>query len=200
MLTEYSTYDDIRKFRDKASAKFNDMIKGHLGKAIRRKKLEWKKIKSENRQPFYHKFRLDGQELEVLVLPIENEYGRLKDDGFFCNVFTFVDTNNGKTLYEFLPNKKTITISSPHYIKRNKERHVYEHGIKYSENFPYIRNGRKYELVVCGENVIVCRRVDDDIMIYITLLTKDMCTSNNFQSIFAQAGKVIDEHDIYEWK
>jgi hypothetical protein len=36
MITEYSTYEDIRKFRDKVFTKYNEMKNGWLGKEARR--------------------------------------------------------------------------------------------------------------------------------------------------------------------
>lgn len=201
MLTEYSTYDDIRKFRDKVVAKADEMMKEEkMRRLFSRKVIEWNLQRREHRSPIFKYFEMDGQEVEMIISPHENSFGLVAPFMYMCSLSTLVETKKGRAMYEFQAGKVGIAISSPHYIKRCRERCHIAYGTQIAHGTPYIRNGRKYELLTYGENVVVCRRPEPDIVIYITHLTKDMCTSRNFQGIFAQAGKDIDEHDIYVWK
>lgn len=199
MLTEYSTYDDIRKFRDKAVAKSEIILmQEDMRRLFGRKMIEWSLHKRENRSPIMKYFDVDGQKVELCISPNEDEHGNIIPFSCFNSLSVYVETRNGRSVYEFLP--ELIAISSPHYVSRSRKRAHLTQGAKIAQSIPYIRNGRKYELLSFGENVVVCRRPEPDILIYITFLTKEMCTSRNFQGIFAQAGKDIDEHDIYVWK
>ena len=73
MLTEYSTYDDIRKFRDKAWAKFYDMADGWLYPKIKRKLLEWHKhsdiVSKGHYKGMFSKFVLDHQVVIYYISP-----------------------------------------------------------------------------------------------------------------------------------
>lgn len=202
MLTEYSTYEDLRKFGDKAFAKSQSMMMEEgMQRLLRRKMIEWRLLKRENRQPIRKTFDLDGQTVIFYIGPHDTIDGYVLPFACMVSLQTFVNTKKGLSRYEFLSEgQDRIVISSPHYLSRCRERHHVIHKIEVGESVPYIRNGRKYELLSYSDNVIVCRRPEPDILIYITHLTKDMCTSRNFQGIFAQAGKDIDEHDIYVWK
>ena len=199
MLTEYSTYDDIRKFRDKAVAKSKYMMMEEgMRRLIGRKMTEWSLHNPGNRVPITKRFDIDGQEVEFAVSPSEAKNGAIIPFSYVSSLFTYVETRKGRCLYEFHP--YMIAISSPHCLSRSRERAISMQSAEIPQIHPYIRDGRKYELLTAGENVFVCRRPEPDVLIYITLLTKDMCKSRNFQEIFAQAGKDIDEHDIYVWK
>lgn len=199
MLTEYSTYDDIRKFRDKAVAKSEDMMMDEgMRRLIGRKMIEWSLHRPEHRTPITKRFDIDGQQVEFSITPSEAKDGTIIPFSCLSSLSVYVETRKGRCVYEFHPN--IIAILSPHSLSRCRERSIATQGAEKTQRHPYIRNGRKYELLTAGENVFVCRRPEPDILIYITLLTKDMCTSRNFQEIFAQAGKDIDEHDIYVWK
>lgn len=66
MLTEYSTRDDIRKFRDKVFLKYEEMKDGWLGKEINR----WMLL---NRKKVGHymvrSFKVDSQEVILEIYP-----------------------------------------------------------------------------------------------------------------------------------
>lgn len=199
MLTEYSTYDDIRKFRDKAVAKSEAMMTddGFL-RLIGRKMTEWSLHRRENRSPLIRAFDVDWQKVEFLIMPNEDNNGNIIPFSVFSSLSVCIETRKGRSVYEFLPDM--IAISSPHFVSRCRERSRITRGAEIAQRKPYIRDGRKYELLTFGENVVVCRRPEPDIVIYITFLNKDMCQSRNFRAIFAQIDKDIDEHDIYVWK
>ena len=199
MLTEYSTYDELRKFRDKAVVKsWLLMQQEGMKRLLRLKRMEWNLYKSGYRSPIKKRFEVDGQEVNLYIYPSENEYGLIDSSTYQTNITVGVNTSKGLSEYQFHP--KLITISTPHYISRFNERGMIMDEPQQTERHPYMRNGREYELLTFGDNVIVCRRPEPDILIHVTHLTKDMCTSRNFQAIFAQADKAIDEHDIYIWK
>ena len=199
MLTEYSTYDELRKFRDKAVVKsWLLMQQEGMKRLLRLKRMEWNLYKSGYYSPIKKLFEVDGQEVNFYIYPSKTKYGTIDPLSYQTNLTVGINTSKGLSEYQFHP--KLITISTPHYISRFNERGTIIDEPQQSERHPYIRNGREYELLTVGDNVIVCRRPEPDIIIYVTHLTKDMCTSRNFQAIFAQAGKVIDEHDIYVWK
>lgn len=199
MLTEYSSYDEMRKFRNKAVLRsWEIMREEHTQRLLKLKKIEWSLRKPELRHPVEKRFETDGQKVEFLIYPKENEDGTIDPLSFNTSLSVSIQTRKGVSVFQLHP--KIICVLTPHYISRSKDRLIYLNGVQQSERHPYMRNGRQYELLTVGDNVLVCRRPEPDILIYITHLTKDMCTSRNFQGIFAQAGKDIDEHDIYVWK
>lgn len=197
MLTEYSSYDDIRKFRDKAVSKLLEMKKkdGWLYKKIRRYIIKIKGKKA--RIPLFVAFKIDSQEVLVGIFPTIDKMDKLSHLIYVPSVT--IETNKGKNLVIL---EEEITIISPHFAKRVFERaDLYKEIILGNNNATkYIRNGKEYELILANNNVYISRRPCEDVRHLITFLTKDMCTSKNYQELFERAGKAIDEHDIYEWK
>ena len=203
MLTEYSTYDEIRAFRDKVLEKYNDMKVGWLGKEIVRQLLEWKRrggVKSYTKS-FVRTFKVDNQEVTFNLTPLIDKDGRLITDKYGFGLSTFVETKQGKMSYTFPKSEKDIHITTPHYRKRINERFDCDMipDIINCERVPYMRNGRKYELILHKDSVMITRRIEEDIIIFITFLHKDMCTGMNYQNIIERAGTIIDTDDVYEW-
>ena len=197
MLTEYSSYDDIRKFRDKAVSKLLEMKKedSWFYKKIRRYII---KIKGKKTCiPLLASFKVDSQEVSVIVFPTIGKMDKLSHLIYLLSVT--IETNKGKNLIIL---GKEIIIASPHFAKRVFERSdLYKDIILGNCNTTkYIRNGKEYELILADNSVYISRRPCEDIRHLITFLTKDMCTSKNYQELFERAGKAIDEHDIYKWK
>lgn len=200
MLTEYSNNDDIRAFRDKVFAKYEEMKQGWLGREINK----WMLL---NRRKAEHwmvrKFKVDGQEVVLEVFPSVNYItDRASKKLYSFALGTYIETKQGKLWYSFAKTNKEIHMYTPHYMKRHKERFMCDclTDFNNTEIVPYIRNGRKYELWVCLDSVMVTRRVDDDFIYHITFLHKDQYTGKNYKNLFERIGSVIDECDIYEWK
>ena len=198
MLTEYSSYDDIRKFRKKVLEKYEDMKDGWLGEEIdkwmlhNRKKHETYMVKT---------FMVDGQKIQLEMYPAINGFDRISKKTYSFALGTAIETRNGKMWYSFAKNNNEIHVYSPHYFKRHKERFNCESLTDFNntEIVPYKRNGRDYELWVCFDSVMIIRR-KEDFVYHITFLHKDKCTGRHYQNLFERVGKAIDEHDIYEWK
>lgn len=210
MLTEYSSYDDIRKFRDKVIEKYEDIKLRWLEKDIHKYLLWCKnninkcKVEDYGEYPTLKRtFKVDGQVIDVEIASLYcDENGRLNKKTFSTGIYTYIETNKGKIRYAFLKNSNDIYIYTPHFMKRRKERFKIHPTMPttFSEVIPYTRNGNDYELRVCIDSIMITRRVEKDFVKFITFLHKDMCTSKNYQELFERAGKAIDEHDIYEWK
>jgi hypothetical protein len=199
MLTEYSSYDDIRKFRDKAISKLLEMKSngGWLHKKIRRYVIKIKGQKTH--APAVVTLKVNNQEVLVAIFPSSNnKTDRLSHLIYVLSVT--IETNKGKNIV--ILGDGEIKILSPHFAKRIKERSVFYKDVILgnSKTTKYIRNGKEYELSLVDNSVYIARRPCKDIVHLITFLTKDMCTSKNYQELFERAGKAIDEHDIYEWK
>lgn len=211
MLTEYSSYDDIRKFRDKAIEKLAEMRNGWLGKKIDR----WRtKIHQEQIANYNNiqeiTFVVDHQKMIFTITPaVDSETKRVSNKAICSILHTEVETKSGKKIITFsngggMSPKKNglIVIQTPHATKRFKERCIGWNGTMpdLTDVVKYTRNGTDYELHICFDGVFVTRKIADDIIMYITFLHRNMCTSKNYQELFERAGKAIDEHDIYEWK
>lgn len=199
MLTEYSSYDDIRKFRDKAFEKLDTMMEGWLGKKIDRLLIEWKRTPPSLLSTSIITLTIEKQKLLFRISPIVNSRGIAKQN--FCyTLHTHVETSNGKMTY-FI-DRNEISVGTPHYFKRRTERFKGDSipMIDYAEYVQYIRNGRTYELEVLDESVSITRKIESDIRMYITYLSRNMCTGNNYQALLDRVGERIDEDDIYVWK
>lgn len=204
MLTEYSNYNDIRAFRNKVLEKYAEMKRGWLGKKIDRQMIEWKRNKEAVLKGFFVNadlsFKVDHQNVYLRIFPAFHSDKSFYKETFGFTLYTFVETNRGRLRYLFTKSHKEIHIYTPHFQKRFDERHS-SHCIPdvvNGEYIPYIRNGRKYELFFHEESDSVCvaRRIEDDIIMFITFLHRDMCTGNNYQHLLEQAGQSID---LYEW-
>lgn len=200
MITEYSTRNDIRNFRDKVFLKYEEMKAGWLGKEINkwmianRKKADKCMVRS---------FKVENQEVLLEIYPsVFQLTNRASKKLYSFALGTSIETSNGKIWYSFAKTNNEIHMYTPHYFKRHKERFMCDYLTDFNNTdiVPYTRNGRKYELWVCLDSVMVTRRVDDDFIYHITFLHKDQCTGKNYQNLFERIGSVIDECDIYEWK
>jgi hypothetical protein len=202
MITEYSTYEDIRKLRDKAFAKYNEMKKGWLGKEARRAMIKWRR-NTKFYTPIVKKFKVDNQILTLEILPAMYENGSLYKTDFGFHLTTYIETNNGRVYYGFTLHPMQIHIYTPHYVKRNRERNTlrYLSDVICTDIVPYDRKGKRYELRICHDSVMITERPEEDIVRYITYLDYNGCTNNmNYQELFARAGQAIDEQDIYQWR
>ena len=200
MLTEYSTYDDIRKFRDRVFEKLESMMDGWLGKKVDRLIVEWRRMHSSCRNETIVPFTFEKQKMYFSVSPIENSRGEMKKRNFCYTLRTHIETSKGKMTY-FI-DRDGINVGTPHYFKRQNERFKGDR-IPLSnclDYVPYIRNGRHYELEIADEFVNITRLIESDVRMFITLLSRDMCTSKNYQALLDRVGKRIDEDDIYIWK
>lgn len=204
MLTEYSSYDDIRKFRDKVHAKYTEMKKGWLGKEIDRAMIKWRQanLLKGHFGGIERNFKVDNHLVELAIYPCGYRSGRINKNKFSFALGVSVETKKGKLYYTFPKSVNEIHVYTPHYLKRHKERFdcQFRTDIANQEIVPYVRNGRNYILRICSDSVMITRKIADDIIMYITFLHRNMCTSKNYQELFERAGKAIDEHDIYEWK
>lgn len=201
MLTEYSSYDDIRKFRDKAREKFSKMYDGWLGKELERERIKWRKLKNFNNNKvitFDRTFKIENQVVKVSFTPSYSPLGDFIKSHYSHCLSTKIETSKGK--YTIILGDNVIEILTAHYTKRFKERLGGYVFYQWTDIIPYTRNGKTYELECSGDGVHITRRVEKDIVKHITILHRDMCTSKNYQELFERAGKAIDEHDIYEWK
>ena len=93
MLTEYSTRDDIRKFRDKVFLKYEEMKDGWLGKEINR----WMLL---NRKKVGHymvrSFKVDNQEVTLEIYPsVIQSTNRASKKLYSFALGTPVETRNG---------------------------------------------------------------------------------------------------------
>lgn len=200
MITQYSNKNDIRVFRDKVFLKYESMKEGWLGKEIKK----WMLL---NRRKPEHSmvrhFKVDGQVVMLEIFPsVYQDTNRASKKLYSFALGIFVETNHGKVWYSFSKTNKEIHVYTSHYMKRHKERFMCDYLTDFNNTdiIPYTRNGRKYELWVCLDSVMVTRRVDDDFIYHITFLHKNQCTGKNYQNLFERIGSVIDECDIYEWK
>ena len=201
MLTEYSTYDDIRKFRDKAVERYSDIMRRWLNNKLKRKFDKMRHLKPVNRYDIEFSFVVDHQKIEVVFSPVEYDDGKMDRNTLAVSMITDVETRKGKMTYSFGDATDKIFVGTPHFFKRQRERKTnYMAVLQKTKSVPYIRNGRKYELYLCDDVVMITRRIEHDIIMFITFLSRDMCTSENYQALLERAGKDIDEHDIYEWK
>ena len=203
MLTEYSSYDDIRKFIKKAIEKKDEMYyNGWLGKEVYKHILKWKDEKDiKSRTTFYNAyFTLENQRVNMEFCPYLNEYGRVDKKNVSTRMTTFIETNSGKICISF--NGEKITMLTPHFQKRSKERVGLDRWCSdFDEHkIPYKRNNRNYELHIYGNYVLITKKDKHGILWYITIIHRDKCTDQNYANLFKRAGKAIDEQDIYEWK
>lgn len=204
MLTEYSNFDDLRKFKRVAFEKYETMKNGWLGKEISKAIKTWRKTK---RYSYFNKvFSVEHQKCLLSIFPRFKANGNVDKNKFFFNLITNIETKHGRMTITFVRGDNLIRIGLPHFMKRFKER--FDSQCLSSTAFtdvvteivPYIRNGKKYELLICDDSIIVAKRPEKDIHIFITFLHRDMCNSKNYQALFEMAGKKIDEDDVYEWK
>lgn len=200
MLTEYSTRNDIRIFRDKVFLKYEEMKLGWLGKDINR----WMILNRKKADKcMMRSFKVENQEVILEIYPsVLQSTNRASKKFYSFALGTYVETKNGKIWYSFAKTNNEIHMYTPHYFKRHKERFMCDYLTDFNNTdiVPYTRNGRKYEFWVCLDSVMVTRRVDDDFIYHITFLHKDQCTGKNYKNLFERIGSVIDECDIYEWK
>ena len=199
MLTEYSSYDDIRAFRKKVLYKYEEMKNGWLGKEINRWMI---KTRRKHNTYFIREFKVDNQVVRLEAFPaVVQLYDRISKNTYSFALGTAVETRGGKMWYSFAKNNEEIHVYTPHYFKRHKERFNCEALTDFNntEIVPYKRNGRDYELWVCFDSVMIIRR-KEDFVYHITFLHKDSCIGRHYQNLFERVGKAIDEHDIYEWK
>lgn len=199
MLTEYSSYDDIRAFRKKVLSKYEEMKDGWLGKEINRWMI---KTRRKHNTYFIREFKVDNQVVRLEAFPaVVQLYDRISKNTYSFALGTAVETRGGKMWYSFAKNNEEIHVYTPHYFKRHKERFNCDALTDFNntEIVPYKRNGRDYELWVCFDSVMIIRR-KEDFVYHITFLHKDSCTGRHYQNLFERVGKAIDEHDIYEWK
>ena len=201
MLTEYSSYDDIRKYRDKVHAKYSETKSGWLGKEISRQMIKWRQSWINRMEEIHKTFKIDNQTVYLRICPYCYDKETMNKRQWCFSLSTEVDTNKGKVVYAFPKTDKEIQVFTPHYTKRFKERYnsSYEVMVSASDKVQYIRNGKKYELLICDESILITRTFED-IRLFVTFLHRDMCTSKNYQELFERAGKAIEEHDIYEWE
>lgn len=190
--------NDIRAFRKKVLAKYEDMKDGWLGKEIEKWMLQNRK---KHETYMVKTFMVDGQKIQLELYPVVNGFDRISKKTYSFALGTAIETRNGKMWYSFAKNNNEIHVYSPHYFKRHKERFDCESLTDFNntEIVPYKRNGRDYELWVCFDSVMIVRR-KEDFVYHITFLHKDSCTSRNYKNLFERVGKAIDEQDIYEWK
>lgn len=202
MLTEYSSYDDIRKFCKKAGEKKDEMYKGWMGEEIYRLILKWKSDNNIKKKEFFYErtFKVDNQVVKIEACPVLKGNGDVNKRKVSFRMFTFIETNKGKICVNFSDSQ--LIMQTPHFQKRSKERIGVDCWSNASDEhkIPYTRNGRKYELHIYGNYVLITKKDKYNVLWYITILHRDMCTSKNYQELFERAGKAIDEHDIYEWK
>lgn len=190
MLTEYSSIDDIRKFKEKARDKASEIINGSLSNYTRRLLIKSKQNKKfiQGKEIFYS---VDRQKvgLNVFATPTGE---------IMMALLTEVETDKGRMTYEL---SDPINVHTPHYRRRFKERiGSCRYGPASKTEVPYIRNGTEYRLQIVGDSVVVVKYIDDDFCVYVTFLHRKMCTSKNYQELFDRVGKRIDEEDVYEWK
>lgn len=197
MLTEYSSLDDIRAFRDKTMKKIEQMLKGWLGCEIRRKKILWKKQKEKT--PMTIIFTIDNQKVGFDIIASKTKYGRVGKNSNF-SIYTQMETKNGKIYLYFSGDQ--VDILTPHFRKRYSERFCDKVLLQpdKEKEVPYKRNGNDYILYHNEKSVAIIRPLADDVRVYVTFLHIDMCTSKNYQELLKMVGKKIDEIDIYEWK
>lgn len=200
MLTEYSTYDDIRKFRDKVLEKYEDMKRGWLGKKILRQVVLWKRDRKN--YSMFQTFKLENQVVELEIYPAFYADGTYTSRWYNFRLCSAFETNKGRVWMMFSKTTDDIYFWTPHCMSRFKERFdsIAIPHVAAMEKVPYERDGKRFEFILHEDSVFIARRPEPDIVICITFLHRDMCTSRNYQELLERAGKDIDEHDIYVWK
>ena len=196
MITEYYTEKELVKELNEVSDKFEEMKEGWFGEKLLKL---FKKYKKGGRivQTITHK----NQKYDINVIWVDNSH-RTQDFG--VNISTSYETKNGKVKIDFSQKDKPIIIKTPHFVKRDKERSsTSEILVELMSNVKYIRNGMEYELIEANTNdVIISRRGKEEkrILVFITLLTKDMCTNKNYKELLSRVDNIIDKSDTYQWK
>ena len=94
MLTEYSTRDDIRIFRDKVFLKYEEMKLGWLGKDINR----WMILNGKKADKcMMRSFKVENQEVILEIYPsVLQSTNRASKKFYSFALGTYVETKNGK--------------------------------------------------------------------------------------------------------
>lgn len=204
MLTEYSTYDDIRKFRDKAWEKFNKMYDGWLHSKIYRQTLEWHRhsdaVKKGRYKSIYSDFTVDNQVVRYNIAPQFNRDGTISKELFGVALGTEVPMRRRTLYYRF--NGIDIEIMTTHYLRRFTERSDFKYRIpiKYAKVARYRRDGEIFEYLVFLNYIMITKRLAPDILFFKTFLHRDIITGRNHKELIARAERGVDYDDIYEWK
>ena len=194
MLVEKSTKKDVQEFVKKASAKSVEISRGWASDKVRQK------LRKKRAADFVYNFTftIDNNKCDAMVL-----YRKRKNflEPVRWDVHIPVETRRGKIFYNikmFLGNESVYCfIITPHFLKRLGERFVSNGELTFFKNERhYIRNGRKYYLIQSDGGVIIGRKYFNEYNMYITYLSKDMCTGPNYEALLNER---IDTDDVYEW-
>lgn len=206
MLVEKSTPEEIKAFVRKASDKYIEIEKGWLKEEIR-------KLLLRNRRTQHHtllnkSFLLENQRVYFTIYPlIEATLGSVNKKEYYVDMYTYIETRNGKLRCMFYPNCDEIGMASPHYMKRFNERKPNTGMDLHVDVISYIRNDREYEIRYNTDCARITR-IKDGIVYYITFLSPDMCVGKHHQELLRrikardnkELGQIVDKYDIYEWK
>lgn len=194
MITEYYSETELVNELNLACDKLESMKNGWLGQKLLRL---FKKSRTGGK--YFQDFTLNKQKYSAEIAWDSNS----KQGYYYFNIITYIETKCGKLKISFSNKYSPIFVYSPHYRKRFKERAqqmcCFTQLLEY---VPYIRNKKEYELVDIGEDIVISRRgkIEKRLSFWITTLSKDMCTSKNYQELLSRVGKQIDNDDVYEWK
>jgi hypothetical protein len=194
MLTEYYNETELVTELNLVSDKLESMKNGWFGEKLLR-------LFKKNRQGGKLIQDLTYNKQKYIIEIIWDS--SCKKGHFAYNITTRMETKNGQIKISFSQKDSPIFLYSPHYRKRYKERCEQTACFSYDlKGIKYKRNGREYELIDMDTDIVITRRgkQEDRLRYWITALSRDMCTSKNYQELLSRVGSQIDNDDVYEWK